>query len=200
MLVSAPSAARTGPTAMSDGTNRFPSTYVDLSTKALLQAYAEGPSRLRQALDGLSDAMLTARPIPDKWSIQEVALHMADAEVIGATRIRQTVAEPGSTFLVYEQEVWADRFAYQTFDRARLEAALRLFEALRAATLQLFTQAHNGTWQQEGLHPEMGPVTLRQLLELYADHSERHLGQILDRRQHLGVPLVLPSLLPTRLY
>ena len=185
---------------MFDGTHAFPDTYADLDTKTLLQAYAEGPKRLRQTLDGLSDDALVARPIPGKWSIQEITIHLADAEVMGAARIRQTIAEPGRAFAVYEQDVWTERLAYQHLDRARLDDALRLFETLRAATLPLFMHVRNGTWKQQGLHPELGPVTLRQLLELYADHSERHLDQILDRRARLGLPLALSPLLPTRLY
>ena len=183
-----------------DGTHAFPATYADLSTSELLQAYAEGPARLRHVLAGLDDEHLHARPFPGKWSILEIAVHLADAEVMGAARVRQTIAEPGRTFAVYDQEAWTTRFAYQGFSRARLDAAVDLFTQLRATTLPLFTQAHNGTWSQQGLHPELGPVTLRQLLELYADHSERHLAQILDRRTRLGVPLGLAPLLPVRLY
>jgi hypothetical protein len=46
----------------------------------------------------------------------------------------------------------------------------------------------------------MGEVTLRQLLELYADHSERHLDQIQAVRIALSKPTALPELLPNRLY
>jgi hypothetical protein len=43
-------------------------------------------------------------------------------------------------------------------------------------------------------------VTLRNLLELYADHSERHVAQIVERRERLGVPVDLAPLLAERLY
>jgi hypothetical protein len=43
-------------------------------------------------------------------------------------------------------------------------------------------------------------MSLRNLLELYADHGERHLDQILDCRARMGKQLDLPSLLPRRLF
>jgi hypothetical protein len=77
---------------------------------------------------------------------------------------------------------------------------LRLFRAHRHATSELFAEATPEEWRREGIHPEWGPLSLRQLLELYADHGERHLVQILERRQILGRPLELTPLLPQRLY
>lgn len=177
-----------------------PGPYAGLDTTFLIDVYAAGPTRLRQALDGLSEADLSARPLPGKWSIKEIAAHVADSELIGAARIRQAYTESDRRFAYYDQDVWAGLFAYQQFDAARLELALRQFEVLRATTLPVFREAAPEDWRRTGLHPERGELTLRQLLELYADHSERHVGQILDRRALLGKPSALTLLLPERLY
>ncbi len=109
-------------------------------------------------------------------------------------------APPGSAFAVYDQEAWAAQFDYLAFPPERYAAALRLFEALRTTTLPLFQHATDADWAKTARHPEWGPLTLRQLLELYADHSERHLEQILGMRRLFGKPLFLPGLLETRLY
>ena len=83
---------------------------------------------------------------------------------------------------------------------AAVERSLALFEALRAYQLPVFAGATASQWQQAALHPNWGSMTLRNLLELYADHSERHIGQILENRRLLGLDLALPPLLATRLY
>ncbi|WP_046242576.1 DinB family protein [Hymenobacter terrenus] len=166
----------------------------------LLQIYLEGPARLRQSLAGCSEADLKARPLPGKWSIQEIILHVVDAETLGATRIRQIFTQRHRPLAFYDPSVWADELHYQDADAATLENSLRLFELLRELTAPIFQRATPADWQKAGLHPERGEITLRQALELYADHSERHLGQILERRQLLGCPLDLPLLLPERLY
>lgn len=176
----------------------FPDVLEDLPTATLLQAYAEGPRRIRDALAGLTDGQLTAHPIPGKWSIAEIVFHLADAEIMGAARVRQAVAESGAVAAVYDQDCWADGLRYGTRDRAALDEALDLFELLRRTTTPLFRE---GGGSRTVMHAGWGgQITLRQLLELYADHSERHLAQILERRRLQGVPLAMEPLVADRLY
>lgn len=176
----------------------FPHVLEDLPTAALLDAYAEGPRRIREAVAGLTDEQLAAHPVPDKWSIQEIVLHLADAEIMGAARVRQAVAEPGATVAVYDQDRWAAGLRYAVRGPAGVDDALDLFALLRRATTPLFRE---GGDSRTVVHPGWGgPITLRQLLELYADHGERHLAQILERRRLLGVPLAMELLIPERLY
>ncbi len=66
--------------------------------------------------------------------------------------------------------------------------------------MALFSVASAADWTKQGTHPEYGPLSLRNLLELYADHSERHLEQILDIRTRLGRRLAMTRELPRRLY
>jgi uncharacterized damage-inducible protein DinB len=181
-------------------TSTFPS-YSQYTTAELQRAYSAAPDHLRSAVSGLSHEELHAHPRPGKWSIIEIARHLADSEVVGAGRIRSAWSEPGSNFVGYNQDRWAAALAYQTTDSVGLDVTLSLFEALRRATVVVFQRASQNDWLHRwGMHPEHGPITLRNLLELYADHGERHLGQILALRTLLGRPLELPVFLPERLY
>lgn len=181
-------------------TSTFPAVYGTVPTATLIEVYAAGPARLRAALAGLDPFAWTAHPRPNKWSIVEIALHMTDSELVGTGRSRLAFAEPGKGFYVYEEAIWATAFGYQDADAAAVESSLRLFEALRTYQLPVFARATAEQWQHEALHPTWGTVTLRNLLELYADHSERHIGQILENRRLLGTPVELPAMLPERLY
>jgi uncharacterized damage-inducible protein DinB len=143
---------------------------------------------------------LKAHARPGKWSIQEIVVHLSDAEVMGAARIRQAFAQPGSAVVAYDQEVWAREMAYQEFDAKSFYTALMMFDALRLATAKLFQRAESDDWGKSVVHPEWGGITLRQLLELYADHSERHIGQILNLRELLNKKLDFKLLLEQRLY
>ena len=185
---------------MSPGTPVYPDTYRDLSTESLLTVFAAAPHRFRRAVADLGADELTARPRAGKWSIQENAIHVADSEVVGAARVRMVRAEPGASLPFYAQDVWAREFAYNQAPASSLEDALRLFEALRASTLPIFRSAAEADWNKSGLHAELGPITLRQLLELYADHGEWHLWRILQLREMLGRPLDMPLLLERRLF
>ncbi len=178
----------------------FPDAYRGISTRDLLTVYKAGPTRLGGVLAGLTDEELKQRPREDKWSIQEIALHVADAEIMGAARLRQALAEPGASFALYDQDAWTDELGYRSRDRKALENAVRLFSALRIGSTLLLETAKEQDWVKWGNHADWGPLTVRQLLELYADHGERHVEQIVAARALLGKPLIAPRLLPKRLY
>lgn len=185
---------------MSVEDSKFPVVYSDIDTKELIEVYSLAPERLNTIIKGLSVKELQARPRPGKWSIQEIAIHLADAEIMGAARIRQTYAEPGSEYAVYDQDIWTGVFNYQRFDSKAFYSAIMMFDSLRLNTSKIFNRAKNEDWLKSGLHPEWGKLTLRNLLELYADHGERHIGQIVRLRELVGNPIDFPLLLTKRLY
>jgi len=178
----------------------FPDTYSTLSTERLREAFARAPQRIEASLAGLSEDRLRGRPLAGKWSIHEVVLHVADSECLGAVRIRQAIGDDRASFPGYDQDRWSATLRYVDRSPAVRSAMLRLFRANREAAAELLAAATPEEWRREGIHPEWGPLSLRQLLELYADHGERHLGQILERRRLLGEELDMPLLLPARLY
>ena len=157
--------------------------------------------RLRASIDGLTEDELHTRARgPGKWSIHEIVIHTADSELQGTFRIRKVWSEPDSLLPIYDQDVWSREIGYQTENRDVRDRALGTLAILREQTLSLFRRATPDDWAKGGTHPEFGPITLRNLLELYADHVERHIDQILDCRIRLGKPLALPAVLPRRLY
>jgi hypothetical protein len=185
---------------MHNATVPFPD-YSFYSTDNLLAAFSAGPARLRHAIEGLTESELRARPRgPNKWSIHEIVIHTAESEVQGTFRIRKVWSEPPQTLPVYDQDVWAKEIDYQGQDRSVREGALHLLELLRQQTAPLFRRATDHDWAKWGTHPQFGRVTLRNLLELYADHVERHIDQVLDSRARLNRPLPMESLLSRRLY
>ncbi len=174
---------------MQHTTAAFPDVYRDVPLARLLAAFDTAPARLRAAVAGLTEGQLRARPRPGKWSILEIALHLADADIVGAGRFRHAIAQPGVAVVGYDQDAWADALAYNGAPLSALAEALDLFASLRRSAAALFGRASaDGAWGRVVHHPERGAVTLRNLLELYADHGDRHIAQILANRALLGVP------------
>ncbi len=174
--------------------------YAHYSTALLLKTYTEGSNRLRHCLEGLTEVDLKAKPIPEKWSIAEIIIHLADGEMIGSCRIRQAYTNHAGPFPYYDQAVWADSMRYQNQSVEFINLNLEMFDILRKTTANLLTGFNEADWAKTGLHPERGEMTIRGLLELYADHSERHIEQILKRRNLLGKPLEMELILKDRLY
>jgi uncharacterized damage-inducible protein DinB len=157
-----------------------------LSNDALLEIFEAAPVRLHDVLADLSHDELRAQPIAGKWSILEVVAHLADSELLGATRFRFAIAEPGATLAYYEEADWARELEYNDYDEERLQATLTLFASLRATSAAMFRSTPSHLWANAALHREWGALTLRRMLEIYAEHGERHIGQILERRSMLG--------------
>ncbi|MEN8373956.1 MAG: DinB family protein [Gemmatimonadota bacterium] len=178
----------------------FPDIYESLDTARLLAAFEAGPAIIRGLVQRLDDAALDARPIDGKWSIRQIAVHVVDSELVGAVRFRMVLAEPGGALPFYDQDVWARELRYQEADERALAGHLALFAALRERSIGILRGLDEGDWRKRGVHAEHGSVTLRQLLELYADHSERHAQQIVERRRLLGIETSHTALLPERLY
>jgi hypothetical protein len=98
------------------------------------------------------------------------------------------------------EDDWAKILRYQEQDMFHLMDHLSLFELLRKTTGALLSKCNENDWTKNGVHPQRGKMSLRGLLELYADHSERHIVQILERRTLLGKPLKMELILEDRLY
>src|SRR5216683_2733400 len=141
----------------------------------LIQQYADGPRRLRDALVRVPAAALKWRPAPGEWSAHEVICHCADSETAAATRIRFVVAEPEPLIVGYNQEEWARRFDYHTLP---LEPALAAVEAVRTSTAALLRTFSDEAWARTGRHTEIGEYPAEKWLELYGDHLETHAQQI----------------------
>ena len=178
----------------------FPRIYSTIDTETLLQAFAAGHARFRQALAGLSDSDLKLRPRQGKWSIKEITLHVVDSEIFAAARIRLIIGQPGSALPFYDQDICTAKLGHQNADHPAVEDALLLFVSLRSTSMRIFRSADEDDWQKTGVHYSFGIITLRQLLELYADHSERHIEQIVAMRKMIGKPIDFPPILKVRLY
>ena len=141
----------------------------------LLLSYARGPSHLKEAVAACPEGALDFRPGPGKWSVRDIAWHLAESELHGYCRARFIVAEPGVTLLAFDQDRWAD-----TLDSAAhpLEESLDLFRLLRELMARQLRGLPEETWRQSIQHPQRGEITLERWLEIYDRHLKVHLAQI----------------------
>lgn len=143
--------------------------------EALIRRYAEGPSKVAAALSRVPPEARKWRPGPGKWSVHEILCHCADSETTAAVRIRFLMAEPNPTVQGYDQDRWAATFDYH---RLPLEPALTALQAVRAHTAALLRSAPESLWSKTGTHSDMGSYSAERWLEIYAEHLEKHSGQI----------------------
>ena len=137
------------------------------------EAQAQAPSALR-ALVREAGPRLRTRPEPGEWSALECLGHITDGELVVAGRYRWILAHDEPEIIGYDQVLWVDRLRHQDDD---VDHLLDLFEALRAANLELWSRISPEDRARVGLHRERGPESIELTFRLAAGHDRIHLAQ-----------------------
>jgi DinB superfamily len=151
--------------------------------KNLLDRFENGTTVFEDALRGVPPAVADRVPAPGKWSIRQIAAHLADAELVGAVRMRFIAAQPGSPLKAYDQDVWANELAYT---KLPVEDSLAAFRAARKYTSTMLRNLPESAFTRTGMHEERGEESLQRLVELYCDHTDHHARQIRELRGKLA--------------
>jgi uncharacterized damage-inducible protein DinB len=156
---------------------RDPVAEIDFDLDEAVRILARTPRTLHAWLDGLPEAWLLNREGEGTWSPHDVVGHLIHGERTDwVPRVRQILVEGGAEpFEPFDREatlrVSADR---HTSD------LLREFAELRASNLEAVgaLPVEPARLDDPGLHPDLGPVTLRQLLATWVAHDLTHIAQI----------------------
>lgn len=149
----------------------------------LISRYEQGIETFAKALDGITPGVLDRAPAPGKWSIRQLAAHVAESDMVGAVRMRFIAAEPGSPLKAYDQDVWANSLYY---NQQALEQSLALFGGVRQATAAILRRLPEAAWNHVAMHEERGAVSLTEMLELITRHAEHHCQQIRHLRDQFA--------------
>lgn len=160
---------------------------MSVDTGKIIARYERGPEVLEEALRNVSMDSLDRAHAPGKWTIRQLAVHVADAEIVGASRLRWIAAQPGSTLKAYDQDAWAAKLAYPA---QSVEDALALFRALRRSTAAMLRALPASAWDNTAVHEESGTVNLPDFVEHYSEHCEHHSRQIVEIRRLFAMAAV----------
>jgi DinB superfamily len=147
---------------------------------ALLERYRRGAELLAVVLTGVFGEEEDFAPAPGKWSVRQIVAHLADAELVGAHRFRQVIAEENPTLIAFDQDAWTRNLDYA---RRKPKQSLETFRRIRAENYELLKGLPEEAFERTGNHSENGPMTLRRLLEGYAGHAESHARQLQEIRE-----------------
>jgi uncharacterized damage-inducible protein DinB len=145
--------------------------------------FREGPHLLEDAVTGLQDAQLDARPSGGGWSIREIVHHIADGDDIWKMGIKMAIGNERAEFALgwysaLPQLTWGERWAY---GRRSVDASLSLLKASREHILQLLASVPDAwnrslTFRTPKGEVELVPVGF--IVKMQADHVEHHLERI----------------------
>ncbi|HKI03943.1 MAG TPA: DinB family protein [Thermoanaerobaculia bacterium] len=142
-----------------------------------LDILARTPAVVGTLLRGTSASWHDINEGPDTWSAFDVVGHLVHGEETDWVPRARIILEHGED-RPFEP---FDRFAQLTrFDGWSLDRLLDRFAELRQANLEIVSgwQLTDAQLALPGRHPELGSVTLRQLLATWAVHDLNHIAQI----------------------
>jgi DinB superfamily len=149
----------------------------------LIDEFEQGGEKLRQAVKGLRDADFKAFPIPGTWSIQQIVIHLQDAELVGVDRMKRLIAEENPLLIGYNETLFAQKLHY---DEQSIEDAITLFDLARRQLARSLRKLSPETFDRTGIHSEVGKVALGTQIKKYNEHLEHHLAFIRKKRAMLG--------------
>jgi len=143
-------------------------------TKQILQ---RTPATLNSLLGNLSEEWVLKNEGPDSWSAFDVVGHLIHGEETDWIPRTRIILEHG------EERAFEpfDRFAMFEKSKGRsLSELLAEFELLRVRNLEELDRMNltPELLAKRGKHPELGVVTLNQLLATWAVHDLNHIAQI----------------------
>lgn len=148
-----------------------------------IDRYAAGADLPLRAIEGLTREELIAHPVPGKWSIQELVVHLADSDLVGCDRMRRVAAMSCPLLIGYDENAFIRTLGYHAVDVRQAAEAFRLNRQILATMLRTQPEEAGSRF---GVHSESGKVTLLDFLKGYADHLDHHLRFLYEKRRALG--------------
>jgi DinB family protein len=143
--------------------------------RALIERYAGGPLRLKEAIAAIPEEARKWRPAPGKWTAHEIVCHCADSETVAAMRIRFVLLEPDPLVVAYDQDQWTRELRYED---TPLDPALSVVESVRTHTANMLRLLPPEAWNRTARHSESGSYGAETWLSIYAEHVHKHAAQI----------------------
>src|ERR1700689_3308273 len=136
--------------------------------RKMLESFGRAPALLSAVLRQLPKKMWLFKPSPERWSIHEIILHLADSEASSYVRCRHLIAQPGAPIAKFDTARWAGSLGY--FHQSTREA-LEIIRRLRKMTHHLLMAVPEPVWVHAVEQPGQGQITL----ELWVERQEQHI-------------------------
>jgi hypothetical protein len=131
--------------------------------------------KLARLIKSVPSGKLRKRPAADKWSINEILAHLAEAEIVGGFRMRLILGSPGTPIAAFDQDAWVISGHYS---KRNPRKSVDQFRAVREANLALLKSLKPEQWQHYGMHAERGQESIEHIVRMFAGHDLNHLRQI----------------------
>jgi hypothetical protein len=161
----------------------FPAELNSNERNEMLEIIATLPTKMRDALQGLSDKQLDTPYREGGWTIRQVVHHVFDSHVNAYIRMKLTVTEDVPVIKPYDQDKWSQLADARM---APVEISLSLIEGIHTRWMIFLHSLKEDDYKLCFFHPEhKRKISLDQTLALYAWHCRHHLAHITELRKRM---------------
>ena len=137
---------------------------------------------MRDAVRGLSESQLDTAYRPGGWTVRQVVHHVPDSHLNAYIRVKLALTEDNPTIKPYDQ----DAFAQLPDQKLPIDVSLSLVDALHARWTTVLRSLTPAQFERPLVHPEIGPISIDYLVQLYGWHSRHHVAHITRLREREG--------------
>lgn len=145
-----------------------------VSIQAAVSMLEKTPGLLELLLRDVPQELLNWKPGPERWSIAEVLGHMAVIEQLYEQRARRIMLDESPALARFEPPDEAE------MRKKTAQQHLERFVGLRRAFAFYLHGIPMYAAGRTGRHPELGTITLSQMLHELANHDLGHIRQIAE--------------------
>lgn len=148
------------------------------AVRSAIDRFEAGARLPAERIKGLSPQQFDAAPIPGKWSIRQLIVHLYESDLVACDRMRRIAAMKRPLLIAYDESAFIANLHPESVDVALAAEGFAinrrlLVPVLRALPMEAFAR--------DGVHNERGLVTLEQMVKGYGDHLDNHL-KFLDEK------------------
>lgn len=147
-----------------------------------IETIAALPEKMRSAVRGLSEPQLDTPYRPSGWTVRQVVHHVPDSHLNAYVRLKLAITENNPTVKPYDQDSWSQL----PDQRMPIDVSLSLLDALHARWTTVLRALTPDQFARPMFHPEIGPITVDYLVQLYSWHSRHHVAHITRLREREG--------------
>jgi len=155
----------------------------DAERRDAIESIAATPAALRAAVAGLTEEQLDTPYREGGWTVRQVVHHVPDSHLNAYTRFKLALTEDEPTIKPYAEDRWAELEDSRT---TPIEVSLTLLETLHRRWDELLRSLGPDDFECALQHPDMGRLTLDQMLCLYSWHGRHHVAHVTELRAREG--------------
>ncbi|WP_341300886.1 YfiT family bacillithiol transferase [Lysinibacillus sp. FSL H8-0500] len=139
-----------------------------------LQQIATYTERLRETVDGVSDADLNKTYRDGSWNVRQLVHHIADSQLNMYQRLKLALTDNNPTVPAFDEEKWA----IQPDTKLPVESSIKMLEGINERIVALGNSLMEEQLSRTFTHQQAGEIKVATKLAKLAWHEEHHLAHI----------------------